>query len=1073
MKDRETITADKKALNDQLSQYIIALKNISNQLTSIREKGVTENISKLEILCKLLPDLCIAFNSYGAFCATGEGEIKEVYLEEGFSINKKKVSKDTFPREILLPSSTDTSIKKRESIIIVNPNSIPEEMKNWGVKSLLATTLNSKSWDEYTIGIFNSKKDEYGIAYTSFDKDYLSYLMSILGTGLSYGYLQAESNLIFSRYEQAKKRGEYSFLSQASEACIKFIFDLNGDFEKRYIDIKPEPDSLMADFLNSELSKETYSLDYYNKKKDKNVNKGVDNNANEDTPISLIRLYLTKPLGFDISIYDKKIHTNRHIITEEPRTALSIARTCLWAGYFLNDFRVPKENLNNEALEKTLKDGFTDFEHRIIKDQNIVLDEDNKVNTDYAEKIDIKDLPVEIKNINNLDILFSSIPEMIVSNLLSDNGQFSTIFSIGKNITKNHFFSKKLSIIDNMLSNNDTTEFNLSLDYLRYFWQRMHYLSRNGMIEPNMNWIEEVYNLYLSVQPLTSSIIKRYFNTNMDNFRIDSDRVMIWLISNILLSSNINNYYKIEDNKNKNEPLSGPLEMMKYFSHLSHMVLYALHHIQFDNELNNDDNIENLFPFAEVQPEISVSLSKSVLFLISEYAYREIGVHRELVLLERLDRQIRYELPLYASSELYRDHLFHVIDVCLLGELILRSYINGRSTKPLFEIINIQQRYKDKKKILQEWYIAALCHDLGYVVERVNDFLNPAKSIKGPGLDQFWESLKKGFSVGDTEIKKKIKELLSQSKITLPIDADKISSTDHGVVAWLHLHNWLKEVNESPDDYENALHAIFRHNFSDQAPINPHDEPITFLLMLCDHLQEWGRPRIGPDPLARGVIESMRFNKPITLSPKIRVNDLEIENFKVYENGLVNKKYDCSACIGKGKCGKKCQRITTMISNQSCTFRLQHNESSIADFEPVISWLIFCRDLQCFSNQFNFFPFKISISFLHVPSQIWKEFNWQPLEMDLLQEFANTTESATFLCDWVEKARQGKNGISYYPNRKMGVEEFIINLDKLDFPLARTVEGKHIRHFINWKWRRLSQEYLETNLGHWFVANKK
>ncbi|MBU0482860.1 MAG: hypothetical protein KKG47_17345, partial [Proteobacteria bacterium] len=74
----------------------------------------------------------------------------------------------------------------------------------------------------------------------------------------------------------------------------------------------------------------------------------------------------------------------------------------------------------------------------------------------------------------------------------------------------------------------------------------------------------------------------------------------------------------------------------------------------------------------------------------------------------------------------------------------------------------------------------------------------------------------------------------------------------------VHLENVLREVIRDDDlaaSLRPAVYAIARHNLADSdfrvgPPSGTGDaranEPLTFLLVLCDEVQEWGRVRVDP-----------------------------------------------------------------------------------------------------------------------------------------------------------------------------------------------------------------------------------
>ncbi len=654
---------------------------------------------------------------------------------------------------------------------------------------------------------------------------------------------------------------------------------------------------------------------------------------------------------------------------------------------------------------------------------------------------------------------------------------------------------EKLLDNDKFIYNNSSSY--CRIDWLRTKWQQIYYLSRQGILEPDARKLKRINEIYKSVWKRTIRIIKSFLQRKTDLY-IDSDWLISWLASNILLSKRLKEQYDLIDSKE--DKLLNPIGKMRYLKYLSHHVLYVLHCSRFallKEKIDKDQmigkkptkrqGIKEIYfiqpPFADIPVDETSSLSQAQLYLMSEYAYREIGVHRELRIFERLSQQLSHELPLYAASNFYRDHLYHVIDVCLLGELILRSLIPIESiekpTEPTgYNVVESLFTKPKIKNLLCNWYVAALCHDIGYVIEQSEKFLNPISEIKGEGLSDFSEKLKDGIEKGKKEIKETITKIKSNDSIIPPELVEKLINdevtTDHGVAAWLHLRQWIKDIKCPMDSFAPALIAILRHNLSDQEA-DLHKEPLSFLLILCDHIQEWGRPRVGPEPLARGIMEGLRFGEKPKLDRKVRMNKILVTglNFQEIDRDSIPES-TCNSCILKKntKCNSvTCLRVLTKIEDKKLEFRLPHVEACEADFEPCISWLTFCRDLQCIKPQERDMPFSLSIIMEHTPPRIWSAIGWNPLEMDIFEEFASTHPKATYLLEWIDFARNKRQGIEYIGNRKKGTETFIIKLNELGRPLSRGLSQEHWKNFFQWKWKWLSNKFTASNLGTWFPEN--
>ncbi len=634
------------------------------------------------------------------------------------------------------------------------------------------------------------------------------------------------------------------------------------------------------------------------------------------------------------------------------------------------------------------------------------------------------------------------------------------------------------------------------VDLLRTRWLKIYFMACQGIPNPLPKQIKIIGDLYASVWKLTVQVIQIYLeDRHLDaNLRIDSDWLISWLTSNVLLSKRLNEFYELKPEVAptttgkgaEKETEANPIARMRYLKHLSHQILFVLHCTKYANretEIKKRDGKAQYKrpPFADIPAEPDTNLSESQLYIMTEYTYREIGVHRELRIFERLNQQLTYELPLYGSSNFYRDHLFHVLDVCLLGEFLLKSLQPNGMVSVKYNLLSETLSKENLDRLLKNWYVAALCHDLGYVIEQSEKFIQPIDNIKGEGLSHFSNQLQEGLKKGKEEIQKTIQKIVDSQSSDIPSALakkliDDHISTDHGVAAWLHLRQWLLDVKVPLDDFQPALTAILRHNLSDQE-IDIKKEPLSFLLILCDHLQEWGRPIVGMEYLSRQVMEGLRFGEKHNVEKKIRMSEIHLAGLmpEIINRKKVLKK-TCENCVSQGHaslCQLHCLRTQAIINKEKgITFTLPHNEAREADFEPCISWLMFCRDLQSINYNKQSLPFDMTIRFKHAQPRIWMALDWKPLEMDILDEYANTNTNdhhhAAYLCEWIKCARQGVEGIKYERNRDEGTEEFIIYLHKLEKPLKRGLAEEHWQPFFHWKWKWLSQKYTTQNLGSWY-----
>jgi hypothetical protein len=184
-------------------------------------------------------------------------------------------------------------------------------------------------------------------------------------------------------------------------------------------------------------------------------------------------------------------------------------------------------------------------------------------------------------------------------------------------------------------------------------------------------------------------------------------------------------------------------------------------------------------------------------------------------------------------------------------------------------------------------------------------------------------------------------------------------------------------------------------------------------------------------PLARAKIELLEVKKGQPVISEYAYREIKRENIPTNT---------CDNCILKNNasCKTQCLRVQTKIDQEKkLVFILPHVEAREADFEPCISWIMFCRDLQSINCREKELPVQLSIIMEHTPPRIWSALGWDPMEMDIFEEFANTYPTATYLLQWIAFARDKREGIEYKGNRKEGKETFIIKLHELGKPLSR------------------------------------
>jgi len=281
--------------------------------------------------------------------------------------------------------------------------------------------------------------------------------------------------------------------------------------------------------------------------------------------------------------------------------------------------------------------------------------------------------------------------------------------------------------------------------------------------------------------------------------------------------------------------------------------------------------------------------------------------------LEELERYFEkyadFEGLLYGSNKSYRDHVIHVFRTWLVGVFVLlrgegdNRFIDKVAKEASFE----KPKEKTGEKIqgaaagevegaknpaeepelfnffekLSMWTLTALCHDLGYPLEKAQKIFHKTNEMLEYFVTNPNVSLDISFSGVQDYINDYIVKFLSSRMVERPLNADasegliytgrvqpkyyikfskSLEKYSHGIVSSIILYKSLvyfleAEFNVNEDYYYNKdeckqyyirreiLRAIATHTCSDIYHLNSTTLP--FLLILCDELQEWNRKSWG------------------------------------------------------------------------------------------------------------------------------------------------------------------------------------------------------------------------------------
>lgn len=208
--------------------------------------------------------------------------------------------------------------------------------------------------------------------------------------------------------------------------------------------------------------------------------------------------------------------------------------------------------------------------------------------------------------------------------------------------------------------------------------------------------------------------------------------------------------------------------------------------------------------------------------------------------------------PILQRMPYYRDHFIHSFNVFILGYYIINRI---KAVLPSFD-------FKSNDFNLT-WMLASTFHDVAYPMQRMEDWLNDLFD-KFLGVNpRFHYDIAQVIPMIYTDFIKMISRWHKQplqgplgSQALLDLDwtfydqvCAKLVEKDHGVLGGLMLAHLLavKEgfAGERKWDFLfnhlPACHSICVHNLPSLC-IEFRKHPLAFLLILCDEMQEWGRP---------------------------------------------------------------------------------------------------------------------------------------------------------------------------------------------------------------------------------------
>lgn len=456
-----------------------------------------------------------------------------------------------------------------------------------------------------------------------------------------------------------------------------------------------------------------------------------------------------------------------------------------------------------------------------------------------------------------------------------------------------------------------------------------------------------------------------------------------------------------------------PNQRARFYRQFSTYFLYLLFLMRYSGE-------PRLFRFSDVKAGYE-SFVDAELFLLSEYTHQEERLDRSIPLYNIISRIWSSEAISYTVQEGYRDHHHHVWNVCLLGLVLIEAGLMERLC-PIDE---------SRKK----WILTGLLHDIGYSASLNKQLIAYLSSLlKAPYLTKFLNNLQSSFGEAEKILCEKLNELAKSFSLGV-----QVNSLDHGLVSALYVlfldqvhqsqnedarpgEEWSKEISE-------AIEAIGSHNLAGSR-LSATRSPLAFLLLLCDHLQEWDRPRF----------ESNRFRRYVSASLQ-RPGQLSVAG-----NTLVRH-------LGTNLVWR--DRKVSLPERGPLKLTLCYRDAARERFEPALIW---CQNSFEFQRvAFEEWPegFEIQFCAMHPVSSALKT-GVSLLEMDLFEDFTQENEQFGIVTSWFRAARSGSNGMTY--QAQAGVSETFCWSFSRDLQRSLMVEdfpsGIYFR-YVDWKDRQL------------------
>jgi hypothetical protein len=284
---------------------------------------------------------------------------------------------------------------------------------------------------------------------------------------------------------------------------------------------------------------------------------------------------------------------------------------------------------------------------------------------------------------------------------------------------------------------------------------------------------------------------------------------------------------------------------------------------------NRFDNPEKSRQSAD-EIEQTTNYFLAVAHLVSEYACLVEGVDRHFRIEDHLREMVASQAIFYATKKDYRDHFTHTLDVCFFGLYLLK------------EILSKENLFDSGERLVKNWLVSSLFHDVGYVLEVYNVITAETNYVECSDINAFRDSVESVIRKGLGKLNKGLLEGFASLNLELPaLDNNKVS---HGIISAAHVLNILKTMPAKNDDerqnlikgYQSAIYAMAMHEHTGKEVLLGR-EPLAAILKLCDEVQDWERPRIDALPFRQQLLAAVKYGAPFAPATSTMMKNLTLE----------------------------------------------------------------------------------------------------------------------------------------------------------------------------------------------------